>query len=110
MELTKQYLADGKGFNSRTGRQKLPKSVRLDTKSDTKLGQGLMSGGSALFFQSFKWPRSFSRPIDLPSEEFENFVASSAAPPPSSHPAQTIMGTFDASIRARSTEGLISAR
>jgi hypothetical protein len=38
MEFAKPYLADGKGFNSRTSRQKPLKSARFDTKSDTKFG------------------------------------------------------------------------
>ena len=52
MELTKSYLADGTGFNSRMSRQKPAKSTRFDTKSDTKLGPGADSGGSVLVFQS----------------------------------------------------------
>ena len=52
MELTKSYLADGTGFNSRMSRQKLAKSTRFDTKSDTKLGPGADCGGSVLVFQS----------------------------------------------------------
>jgi len=50
MELAKSYLADGKGFNSRTSRPEPLKSACFDTKSDTKLGRGLIVADQALFF------------------------------------------------------------
>jgi hypothetical protein len=51
MELAKKYLADGKGFKSRMSRQKPVKLVHSDTKSDTKLGRGLIVADQALFLR-----------------------------------------------------------
>ena len=59
MEVKNPYFADGKDFNSRTSRQKPPKSARLATKMlpkrvlpicyQTDSGQGADRGGSALY-------------------------------------------------------------
>ena len=49
MELATLYLLDGKGVNNRTSRQEALKSARFDTKSDTKLGRGLIVADQAPF-------------------------------------------------------------
>ena len=71
MEFAKQYLADGKGFNSRMSRQKPLKSARFATKMlpkrvlpicyQTHLGRGLTAGDQPVFYSMILSPSLLAR-------------------------------------------------